>query len=123
MGTNRSGETGVTSVDVVILMGQLNEAHYGRTIVELEPLGMGASARPRYVVRAANFVGVHRSPRNTRMVVEATWPSAGHRTLASCMFHLLYRLDAALEEARRQTRGGVTPLEAAIEAAVITDNL
>lgn len=122
MGTNRAGEATVTSVDVAILISQLEEMHYGRFVVELEAVTSSQSRRVRFSVRAACFVGTYRTSRNTRAVVEGSWPSAGHRTLAGCMVQLLHQLDAALEAARRQDRGGVTPLEAAINASVITDN-
>lgn len=112
----------VTSVDVAYLLRDMDDTHFGHTVIELRVLPTRNARYVRFAVVAANFVGTHRSARNTRAVVTRAWPSAGHRTLAGLMVRLLHELSAELDQLRATPRGGVTPLEAAINAAVITDN-
>lgn len=122
MGTNRDGSTGLTAIDVAQLMADMDEMHYGHTVIELRVVTNEWSRRPRLEVVAANYVGTLRTARNTRGITRRAWPSSGHRTIAGCMVACLYELSAVLEELRATSRGGVTPLEAAISSTVTTDN-
>jgi len=107
-------QSGLTSRDIEALLTQIEQEYYGNTVIELRssPRRFGG---PNYslVVVAANYVGVHRTAKNTRAQVQQTFPSHKYKTLFGCMFGLLHDLVLELERVQAETRaaqsGGEQP--------------
>lgn len=117
MSSSSARTTGITARDLSTLQAQIEQEHYGNVVVELRTLPSRSTEFVRYSVVVANYVGTHRTPRNTRAVVSGTFPSNKWKTLNGCVFNLLHMLYGELEKLRDQHRGAATPLEQAIQEA------
>lgn len=102
MGTQgKAAYAGISSVDVARLLAEVNQEYVGNTVLELRvaPTRVG-SGFVRFVVVAANYIGVSRTPRNTRAAIQKSWPNNAHKTLNGCLVGLLHELCGELERRR-----------------------
>lgn len=106
MSKRQSPASGITSADLSRLIREIEQEYLGHTVLELRivPTRFGSDFT-RLTVVAANFVGTHRTARNTRAAVQAQFPSHRYKTLLGCMYGCLYDLVQALEQARLDARG------------------
>jgi hypothetical protein len=97
--------TGLTARDVRDQMRALEEMYLGHCVLELRmaPTSFGRQS-DRLVVVAANYVGVHRTARNTRAAVQHSFPSYRHKSLLGCMMGCLFELASELERERADAR-------------------
>jgi len=104
MSSNRQTPSGITWRDVQAHMDEMAEEHLGHTVIELRhvPSAFGAPARLELV--AANYIGNHRTARNTRAAVQQRWPTHKYKTFTGACVGLLYELASELEAEQAKKR-------------------
>lgn len=86
--------------DVSAMIGRLEAAYGGHVEVSLDVEGTRGHSGACWVYAKA-WEGFQVQGKRPTDVVRALWPTNQHKTMAGCMFRLLWQLDHALDARRR----------------------